>query len=97
MILDYCRENKVAIHFISKDELDRICQLFTDGKYEESVGYIEGIVSFTRINISENVKWNYRCSSMVFSDWYKDYTIITAAEFFELANEQVSILEVLKD
>jgi hypothetical protein len=95
MIQDYCRENKVAIHFFSKEQLDMLIAAFCGSEYKESIPYIEGFVSFTRVNQSKNVTWNYRCSGPIFSSWYKDYTILTAAEFLELSNEQVSILELM--
>jgi hypothetical protein len=93
MIQDYCRENKVAIHFFCKDELDAICALF--GDYRETINYIEGIVSFTRINEAKGVNWNYRVSGLEYEQWYKDYTILTATEFLELADDRVSILKLM--
>lgn len=95
MIQDYCREEKVAIHFFSKDQLDMLIAHFCGSEYKESIPYIEGMVSFTRNTSGQNTLWNYRCSGIMINSWYDGYTIITAEEFWQL--EKGNILELINN
>lgn len=88
MILDYCRENKVAILFNGKHELDALNELFTNGQYKEDVNFTSGIVTYYKED-----KRNYQCSGYPCEgEWYKDYTIITMDEFWQLENENILVL-----
>ncbi len=93
MIIDYCKENKVAIAYNNQVELKVINQAFgRKGKYE-CLGPPHGVVShYTYTVVIEGVtqKYTYRSSSLAYI--FEDYTIITAEEFFELVGEK-SIIE----
>jgi hypothetical protein len=89
MIIEYCRTNPVAITFETKEQFFGINEIF-GYNYKASIVFNKGILThYNRLLISAPGNGK---------NWYKDYAIINALEFFHLVDENHSILfQILKD
>lgn len=91
----YFTQNKIAIHFTSRNDHDYIlnfmqndnlrwedgiCTFYSKNDIEQ-IGNREGSGRYSYI-VSNNGP--YRCSKIYFSDWIEDYTVITGKEFIFL-------------
>jgi hypothetical protein len=93
MIIDYCRENKVAITFESIDQYNKITSIFS---YDDTIPWHKGVLSFYIAVSPSGLKTTYTCSDPDCKYWLEDYVVISAEDFFELVDENISILETIK-
>jgi hypothetical protein len=94
MIIDYCRQNKVAITFQSNEEFKKIVSSFDDN-WKDHIRWKQGCVSYY-VSKRGRCTIHFNCSSLDFLYWTQDHVVLSASEFFDLLNEDVSVIELMR-